>query len=113
MLLHEIVHQRRAHFGKRTRAGYHNRERSEKMESVGLMPSDTGALGGHRVGQQMTQYIIEGGSFERCPSRWSRRRHDSRVDVTAKKVPMSIAALLGPTGEPASGPDGGDDRAST
>jgi hypothetical protein len=34
------------------------------MESLGLMPSNTGLPGGKRTGQQMTHYIIEGGPFE-------------------------------------------------
>ena len=33
------------------------------MESIGLMPSNTGQPGGKRTGQQMTHYIIEDGQF--------------------------------------------------
>jgi DNA-directed RNA polymerase subunit RPC12/RpoP len=34
------------------------------MESIGLMPSNTGLPGGKKTGQQMTHYVIEGGPFE-------------------------------------------------
>ena len=33
------------------------------MKAVGLIPSDTGALGGKETGQQMTHYIEPGGRF--------------------------------------------------
>ena len=33
------------------------------MESIGLMPSNTGQPGGGKTGQQMTHYIIEEGPF--------------------------------------------------
>ena len=33
------------------------------MESIGLMPSNTGAEGGGKTGQQMNHYIIDGGPF--------------------------------------------------
>lgn len=33
------------------------------MESIGLMPSDTGEPGGKRTGQRMSDYPIEGGAF--------------------------------------------------
>jgi hypothetical protein len=39
------------------------------MEAVGLMPSDTGELGGTRVGQRMTHYVVAGGPFERAFAR--------------------------------------------
>ena len=64
-LVHEMVHQWQAWFGKPSRSGYHNKEWADKMESVGLMPSDTGQPGGRRTGQKVTHYIVAGGSFER------------------------------------------------
>ena len=48
-LAHEQVHQWQAHFGKRSRSGYHNAEWANKMQSIGLMPSDTGEPGGEPV----------------------------------------------------------------
>ena len=63
-LAHEMVHQWQYHHGKPGRRGYHNLEWADKMESVGLMPSDTGLPGGKRTGEQMTHYIVDGGPFD-------------------------------------------------
>ena len=63
-LVHEMVHQWQQYFGKKGRRGYHNKEWSEKMEEVGLMPSSTGKPGGKKTGEKMMDYIIEGGLFE-------------------------------------------------
>ncbi|MEK2673458.1 SprT-like domain-containing protein [Pseudomonas aeruginosa] len=63
---HEMAHLWQFHFGTPSRAGYHNAEWAAKMESIGLMPSDTGAPGGRRTGQEMGDYVIKGGLFERC-----------------------------------------------
>ena len=72
-LVHEMVHLWQHDHGKPSRTGYHNSEWADRMESIGLMPSDTGAPGGKRVGQRMTHYIIPGGAFDRafhtCASR--------------------------------------------
>lgn len=63
-LVHEMVHQWQAHFGKPGRGRYHNQEWAAKMEAVGLMPSSTGQPGGKRTGDTMADYVIEGGAFE-------------------------------------------------
>ncbi len=65
-LVHEMCHLWQQEHGKPSRTGYHNREWSEKMESVGLTPSDTGAEGGSKTGQKMTHYITPGGVFEKA-----------------------------------------------
>ncbi|WP_322977483.1 SprT-like domain-containing protein [Acinetobacter pittii] len=65
-LVHECCHAWQCHFGRPTRNGYHNTEFSEKLESLGLMPSNTGLPGGKKVGQAMNHYIIEGGPFEKA-----------------------------------------------
>jgi predicted SprT family Zn-dependent metalloprotease len=65
-LVHEMVHQWQAHFGKPGRGRYHNREWADKMEAIGLMPSDTGAPGGRRTGDYMSDYVIKGGAFDRA-----------------------------------------------
>lgn len=62
-LVHEMVHQWQTYSGTPSRKAYHNREWAEKMESVGLMPSDTGQPGGKKTGQRMSHYIIAGGAF--------------------------------------------------
>src|SRR5690242_13502110 len=42
-LVHEMTHLEQHHFGKPSRAGYHNKEWAGMMRAVGLIPSDTGA----------------------------------------------------------------------
>lgn len=64
-LVHEMTHQWQEYFGSKGRRGYHNKEWGDKMESIGLMPSTTGKPGGAKTGDQMMDYIIEGGDFER------------------------------------------------
>ncbi len=65
-LAHEMCHLWQAHFGKmKSRQCYHNREWGDRMESIGLMPSDTGQPGGRKTGQHMADYPIEGGAFVR------------------------------------------------
>lgn len=62
-LVHEMAHCWQHAFGQPTRNRYHNREWAAKMEAIGLMPSHTGEPGGRKVGQQMDDYCIPGGSF--------------------------------------------------
>lgn len=62
-LVHEMVHLWQHEFGKPSHRAYHNTEWADKMESIGLMPSDTGEPGGKRTGQRMSDYPIEGGAF--------------------------------------------------
>lgn len=62
-LVHEMCHLWQEHLGKPSRWSFHNKEWGNKMESIGLMPSNTGLPGGKRTGRQMTHYQIEGGRF--------------------------------------------------
>ena len=52
--------------GAPTRSGYHNREWAARMETLGLIPSDTGRPGGKRTGQSMGHYVSDGGPFEQA-----------------------------------------------
>jgi len=63
-LVHEMCHLWQFTYGKPSRAAYHNKQWADKMESVGLMPSDTGEPGGAKVGQSIADYVIDGGRFE-------------------------------------------------
>ncbi len=65
-LVHEQVHLWQHEFGTPSRRTYHNSEWAGKMEVVGLMPSETGKPGGKKTGQNMQDYVIEGGPFERA-----------------------------------------------
>lgn len=60
---HEMCHLWQNHFGKESRKSYHNKEWGDKMISIGLMPSNTGKIGGKKTGQQMMEYPIENGLF--------------------------------------------------
>jgi predicted SprT family Zn-dependent metalloprotease len=65
-LVHEMCHLWQHVHGTPPRKSYHDRQWASKMESVGLIPSSTGAPGGKRVGSKMTHYIEEGGAFARA-----------------------------------------------
>ena len=62
--VHEMVHLWQQEYGKTSSAAYHNKQWANKMESIGLMPSNTGEPGGTRTGQSMSHYVIAGGRFE-------------------------------------------------
>lgn len=64
-IVHEMCHLWQQVFGSPSRNGYHNREWANKMIGVGLMPSSTGRPGGAITGQNMADYVIEGGEFEK------------------------------------------------
>lgn len=62
-LNHEMVHLWQYVYGKPGRSTYHNREWGQKMEEIGLIPSQTGQPGGKKTGNRVTHYIEEGGRF--------------------------------------------------
>lgn len=62
-IVHEMCHLWQHEYGKPSRSGYHNKEWADKMESIELMPSETGAPGGKRTGQKMSDYPVKGGMF--------------------------------------------------
>lgn len=62
-LAHEMAHLWQHHFGKISRAGYHNKQWAAKMREIGLIPSSTGAEGGKETGQKVSHYIQPGGPF--------------------------------------------------
>src|SRR5437016_3806745 len=65
-LAHEMCHLWQHHFGKQRRAGYHDKQWAAKMHEIGLIPTDTGELGGKETGQRMTHVIEENGRFARA-----------------------------------------------
>jgi predicted SprT family Zn-dependent metalloprotease len=65
-LVHEMAHLWRHEQSNPPRNGYHDKQWADKMESLGLMPSDTGKPGGRRTGYRMDHYIMPGGAFERA-----------------------------------------------
>ena len=66
ILLHEMVHLWQNKFGKPSARGYHNKEWAAKMKALGLMPSNSGMVGGKETGQQMAHYIIPDGGVRQA-----------------------------------------------
>jgi SprT-like family len=63
-LTHEMKHLEQYRFGKPSARGYHNKQWAAAMKAIGLMPSNTGAVGGKETGQQMDHYIVPGGPYQ-------------------------------------------------
>lgn len=63
-LVHEMCHLWQNEQGNAPRRNYHDKEWSTFMQSIGLMPSDTGKPDGKKTGQRMTHYIITDGLFD-------------------------------------------------
>lgn len=64
-LVHEMVHLWQEENGNPPRRNYHNREWAQKMEEIGLIPSDTGEDGGAKTGSAMSHYINKYGKYAR------------------------------------------------
>lgn len=64
-LVHEMCHLWQFHFGKYSWYSYHNQQWADKMMEVGLMPSHTGKEGGNTTGQYMSDYVMQGGKFQK------------------------------------------------
>jgi predicted SprT family Zn-dependent metalloprotease len=96
-LAHEMAHLWQHHFGRRPRAGYHNKQWAAKMREIGLIPTDTGEPGGKETGQKVTHVIEPGGRFERSCSAFlatapANLYHDRAGDEQAVKVRKTKAA---------------------
>jgi hypothetical protein len=62
-LVHEMVHHWQENLGTPSPSNAHNKEWAENMQSLGLMPSDTGLPGGKRTGRSVSHYIMPDGKF--------------------------------------------------
>jgi len=62
-LVHEMVHHWQECVGRPTKSNHHNKEWVAKMESIGLIPSNTGLPGGEQTGRRVTHYIQPDGPF--------------------------------------------------
>jgi hypothetical protein len=65
-LVREMVHLWQEMYGNPSSTGYYNREWAEKMEEVGLIPTDTGLPGGKRTGKRIEHFIEPAGRFEQA-----------------------------------------------
>jgi predicted SprT family Zn-dependent metalloprotease len=63
-LVHEMCHHFQYLFGRPGKRGYHNKQFSRIMFSVGLMCSSTGQPGGKITGRSIADYAIAGGLFD-------------------------------------------------
>ena len=72
-LVHEMTHLWQHHFGKPSRAGYHNRQWAQKMHEIGLCPVGTGRSEEKGTGQRVSYGTLEGGAFERACRAWQAR----------------------------------------
>lgn len=94
-LVHEMCHSWQHRFGKPGRGRYHNKEWAEKMESVGLMPTDTGKPDGKKTGDRVTHMIIENSAFDHaCDQLLTDNYRISWVDRFAE-IPAGNASVDG------------------
>lgn len=110
-LAHEMAHAWQFHFGTPGRRGYHNKEWAAHMESIGLMPSNSGEVGGKKTGEQMTHYIIDGGPFDlACAELLTREFRLSWLDRFPPERPRPALPSAG-AGDDDEGDDDGQDLA--
>jgi predicted SprT family Zn-dependent metalloprotease len=94
-LVHEMTHLWQKQYGTPSRGRYHNTEWGNKMESIGLMPSATGMPGGARTGDNMADYIIDGGRFfKACEQLLSQDYRLSWYDRFPPEQAKAVAAQL-------------------
>lgn len=63
-IVHEMVHLwEMMDLDELPKRPTHTKKWADKMESLGLMPSSTGAEGGKRTGRKVSHWIIPGGAF--------------------------------------------------
>lgn len=78
--------------GNPSRPGYYNQQWAEKMEAIGLMPSDTGEAGGVKVGEKIRHYVMDGGRFAEALKEMPKDYFPWRGEsvATTKKRPTRI-----------------------
>ena len=70
--------------------GYYNKEYADKIESLGLMPSNTGEKGGSRFGQKMDSYPIAKGKFTKSFQKISKDKlFPFRISEEKSKLPTA------------------------
>lgn len=74
-LCHEQCHIYQYRYGTPSRRSYHNKEWADHMESIGLIPSSTGAPGGRKTGQSISDYALENGLFYKAALKLFYRGH--------------------------------------
>ncbi|CAG0901739.1 unnamed protein product [Darwinula stevensoni] len=95
-LVHEQCHLWQAHFGQKSRGGYHNKEWGLKMKAIGLMPSNTGQPGGKETGDQMTHYIVPGPFLAACQDLLTKAFRISWYDRFPARVQRTTPMVYSP-----------------
>ncbi|MVT12524.1 SprT-like domain-containing protein [Chitinophaga tropicalis] len=98
-LVHEMCHLWQQTLGEPPRRGYHDKEWAQKMIAVGLMPSTTGQPGGKITGQNMSDYVIDGGPFQTVFNKISVEELASLRLPYAPNLPMMIVVPGAPATE--------------
>jgi predicted SprT family Zn-dependent metalloprotease len=88
-LVHEMMHHWQHANGTAPKRAYHNKEWAAQMKSIGLLPSNTGAVGGKETGSQMSHYILEGGAFQQS---------FKKLAASGWKLNLQSAPVSGPKG---------------
>jgi predicted SprT family Zn-dependent metalloprotease len=97
-LVHEMVHLWGRVTGK-TSSSYHCKKWAEKMELVGLTPSNTGEPGGKKTGLKMTHYITAGGLFEKT---FEKIQGEDFTDMVLPYIP-NVVEKVTKSGSPSRG----------
>lgn len=93
-IAHEMTHQYVYDVLGQTKSnGYHCKKFATKMEEIGLIPSSTGKPGGRKTGYRMSDYMQEGGCFQKvcreliesglCLS-WGSTRPKAKAAISSK-----------------------------
>jgi len=95
-LVHEMTHLWQHHYGDRPRKSYHNKQWVAKMREIGLIPTDTGEIGGKETGQKVSHLIDEHGRFAKVVTAFLQKHpailyqdQSSENDVIRKKKAAS------------------------
>jgi len=105
-IAHEMCHLWQGHFGKPGRGSYHNKEWADKMESIGLIPSDTGKPGGKRTGDKMADYAAENGLFLKVVKRLM--VDEFNIPWADRRAPAAMALMPTGSGALAAGAEGAE-----
>ena len=108
-LVHEMVHHWQEQLGRPSAGNAHNRQWAERMEAIGLIPTQTGLPGGPKTGNRMTHYIAPDGLFlvscrELIDSGWALRWFDRHLPAPPdsgrqRLLALAEAGIVVPMGE--------------
>jgi predicted SprT family Zn-dependent metalloprotease len=109
-LVHEMCHLWQHLHGKAGRRGYHNKQWAQKMETVGLIASDSGLPGGRKTGERMTHYVLDDGPFSRA---FARMPQDWFLPFVEGPPVFAHGVARSPVAEPTLSDTSNSDRSKT